>query len=104
MQFNHRLLALLTVSAIVVLWWRARFWPLSGVARRALHLVVGVALLQLSLGIATLLLRVPVALGVAHQGGAVLLVTAALLLVHAVRGARPVPPVAAPGGDEAIAP
>jgi cytochrome c oxidase assembly protein subunit 15 len=36
-----------------------------------------------TLGIATLLKGVPVGLGVAHQAGAVLLLTAALLAVHA---------------------
>jgi cytochrome c oxidase assembly protein subunit 15 len=87
-QFNHRVLALLTVGVIVFTWWRARAQALSPLARRAATWVMAAALLQLSLGIATLLLRVPVALGVAHQGGAVLLVTCGLLLVHAVRPAE----------------
>jgi cytochrome c oxidase assembly protein subunit 15 len=46
--------------------------------------------LQVCLGIATLLLRVPVLLGAAHQAGAVLLFAAALATVHALRAqARP---------------
>ena len=44
---------------------------------------MGAAILQVGLGITTLLLAVPVGLGVAHQGGAVLLITCALLAVHA---------------------
>ncbi len=37
---------------------------------------------QIALGIATLLLAVPVALGAAHQGGALLLLTAMLAVAH----------------------
>ena len=38
--------------------------------------------MQVTLGISTLLLHVPVALGTAHQGGAVALLTAILFLSH----------------------
>lgn len=40
---------------------------------------------QVALGITTLLFAVPVALGTAHQGGALLLLTAALVLNHELR-------------------
>jgi cytochrome c oxidase assembly protein subunit 15 len=40
---------------------------------------------QVTLGIVTLLLRVPVSLGAAHQAGAVLLFSFALMTAHAVR-------------------
>ena len=43
-------------------------------------------LLQFALGVATLLLVVPVPLGAAHQAGAVLLLTAAIVFRHALRG------------------
>jgi cytochrome c oxidase assembly protein subunit 15 len=46
------------------------------------------AALQLGLGIATLLLVVPPALGVAHQAGALLLFTAALVAYYALGGGR----------------
>ena len=41
--------------------------------------------LQIALGIGTLLLGVPITLAAAHQGGAVLLLGAALLVNHALR-------------------
>ena len=41
--------------------------------------------LQITLGISTLLLVVPVPLAAAHQAGAVLLLTIALLTNHALR-------------------
>ena len=47
-----------------------------------------IALLQLALGISTLLLVVPLLLAVAHQAGAMLLLTAALVAFHALRRPR----------------
>ena len=87
-QFDHRLLAEATFAAIVALWlWGVRHADDSR-ARAALHALVAVAGLQVALGIATLLLVVPLPLAAAHQGGAMLLVTAALVACHALRGAR----------------
>lgn len=81
-QFNHRLLAVATFAAVVALWALLRRTADRRLAAR-MHLVLCAALLQLALGIATLLLAVPVALGVAHQGGAMLLMIAVLLARHA---------------------
>ncbi len=86
-QFDHRLLAETVLAAAVALWLWARSANLPGCARRALDALLVTALLQVALGIATLLLAVPVALGVAHQGGALLLFTAVLVAHHALRGA-----------------
>jgi cytochrome c oxidase assembly protein subunit 15 len=46
------------------------------------------ATVQAALGIATLLLVVPLPLAVAHQAGAMLLVTAAVVARHALRSPR----------------
>ena len=86
-QFNHRLIATTTFTLAVWVWYRARHTHNA----RLLHasrFVLAAALLQVALGISTLLLAVPVALGVAHQAGAVVLFTAALLSLHA-NGRRP---------------
>jgi cytochrome c oxidase assembly protein subunit 15 len=48
------------------------------------------AAVQYGLGIATLLLVVPTGLAAAHQANAVLLLTAMLVLLHALRRPRPV--------------
>jgi cytochrome c oxidase assembly protein subunit 15 len=85
-QFNHRILAISTFTAVVALWvhWRARAeTPL----RLALDLLLAAALLQVSLGIATLLLVVPIPLAALHQAGAVLVLTAAIGLRHTTRRA-----------------
>ena len=84
-QFDHRVLAELTWLWALGVWvWLLRLDLARGM-RAALHAVAAVATLQLGLGVATLLLVVPIPLAVAHQAGALLLVTAALVARHAVR-------------------
>ena len=87
-QFDHRVLAELTwLSAIGVWLWSLRL-DLTHEVRVALCALAAVATLQLGLGIATLLLVVPIPLAVAHQAGALLLVTAILVARHAVRARK----------------
>ncbi len=81
-QFDHRVMATITFVLAIGVWYRARRSANFRLQRTA-RLVLGAAMLQVALGITTLLTAVPVALGVAHQAGAVLLLTAALLAVHA---------------------
>jgi len=86
-QFDHRLLAVATAVLILVVWavgWRG---VLPRPARAALHGLVAIVLLQVALGITTLLLVVPIPLAAAHQAGAVLLLTAAIVFRHTLRRA-----------------
>lgn len=94
-QFNHRVLGIATALLSLALWLRARSAvPLSArpsVRPTALPAAIAAtALLQLGLGVATLLLAVPVPLGVLHQAGAVALLTLATLLLHRERAGAPV--------------
>ena len=75
----------MTITLILLCRWWTAGQALPPAAHRAINWLVVIGLLQVALGIATLLLVVPVPLGVAHQAGAVLLVTAGILSVHAVR-------------------
>ena len=84
-QFDHRLGAWLLALLVPWFWLRARREALTPRARLAVHLLLGLLAVQIALGIATLLLVVPVPLAAAHQGGAVLLLGAALLANHALR-------------------
>jgi len=70
-QFNHRLLAYITVIAIAALWLAARRRGLCSGARRPLDFLQLAAGIQVLLGISTVMLSVPLALGVAHQAGAI---------------------------------
>ena len=77
-QFDHRLLAEFVLLALVVVWLYARKFELAGRARTAMNLLLLFGFVQFLLGVATLLMAVPVPLGVAHQGGAMLLFATAL--------------------------
>jgi cytochrome c oxidase assembly protein subunit 15 len=81
-QFNHRLIATTTFILAICVWFFARASANARVVR-ASRWVLAAALLQVTLGISTLLASVPVPLGIAHQAGAVLLLTASLLALHA---------------------
>jgi heme a synthase len=81
-QFDHRLIAWLLLFTVPVLWWRVMNTSVAPSARIAAHALLAAIAVQFSLGVATLLLSVPVALGAAHQGGALLVFTAALALAH----------------------
>jgi len=78
-QFNHRLVAYGIVAVIGALLWRARDIGWKSPRGRGLLVLGGAVGLQVGLGIATLLAVVPVSLGVAHQAGALVAFTAALV-------------------------
>jgi cytochrome c oxidase assembly protein subunit 15 len=84
-QFDHRVLAILTVASVLTLVGLALRLRLPSRARLPIFLMLGTVLLQASLGISTLLWVVPIPLAALHQAGAVLLLTTALLSRHAVR-------------------
>jgi heme a synthase len=91
-QFDHRVLATLTalLAACTVAVGLAARAPLE--VRLPLYALGLTTSVQYGLGVATLLLVVPTGLAAAHQANAVLVLTASLVLLHALR--RP-PPVAA---------
>jgi len=86
-QFDHRLVAWLLAVAVPWLWYEAGRAGLTGRARLLTHLLLAALALQIALGIATLLLVVPVALAAAHQAGALVVFTAALAVNHFLRSA-----------------
>ncbi|WP_227657420.1 COX15/CtaA family protein [Candidatus Magnetaquicoccus inordinatus] len=81
-QWDHRLLAVILFFSILAFWWLSRAYSLSKPARIAQHLLLLMMLIQIALGISTLLLMVPTPLASAHQTGAVLLFTISLFLTH----------------------
>jgi len=87
-QFNHRVLAIATLAAVVLFWFAARRAPLPGRALRSVDVLVVAAVVQVALGIATLVMIVPVPLAATHQGGAVVLLTAALWAAFELRPDR----------------
>ncbi|MGQ3074602.1 MAG: COX15/CtaA family protein [Ferrovibrionaceae bacterium] len=80
-QFQHRSFAWVVVILALVAAWRAAALGL----RRPAAMVALAVVAQFMLGIITLIEVVPVSLGVAHQGGAVVVLTTLLWLLHRVR-------------------
>lgn len=80
-QFNHRLIAYAIVVYVgIALWLRARAGGFAG-AHAWLIGIAGVVLAQVGLGIATLLLAVPLPLAVAHQAMAFILAGMTVLYI-----------------------
>ena len=75
-------LAMLVFFSVVTLWIVSIRQPLPATVRNGLHGLLAAALLQVTLGISTLLLHVPIPLAVAHQGGALLLLTVVIYVRH----------------------
>ncbi len=85
-QFHHRLLAYLLAAATGWLWWRAqRCAALPAQSRVAVHALALALLAQITLGILTLRYVVPIPLAAAHQAGALIVLSAALVFVHGLR-------------------
>ncbi len=85
-QFTHRVLAIivfLTVSSFVIRGWKHP--ALDTTTKNFFTLLFIMLLLQLALGITTLVYVVPVVLGAAHQAGALLLLTFAVMTNHRLR-------------------
>lgn len=84
-QFDHRMVAYLVAIATAWHWWAVRH--VEGASRSATWLALAV-IAQIGLGIWALLWVVPIPLGAAHQAGALVVFT--LAIVHAQRlAARP---------------
>ena len=90
-QFDHRMIAYLLIIVVTSFWFMARRLPLPRRPRIAIHLLLAMLAVQVTLGISTLLLVVPTPLASAHQAGALTLFTIAVFVSHSVRNARPLP-------------
>ena len=85
-QFSHRVFAIvvaLTVFTYALRGWRSK--AINDTTCFTFTLLFLTLLIQIGLGIATLLHVVPVTLGAMHQAGALLLFTLALILSHRLR-------------------
>jgi len=87
-QFNHRVLAVITALLALALWFWGRHLHLAPKVRGLLMILAAFALVQVGLGIWTLLAVVPVSLGALHQAGALVFLTLAQLTLFHLRPAR----------------
>jgi cytochrome c oxidase assembly protein subunit 15 len=84
-QFNHRYLGMFTAGSCAALYLLCRRIPLPPSAASASKHLIAMALLQVSLGISTLMMHVPTSLAAAHQAGSLALLTCALWLALSLR-------------------
>ncbi|MFQ5355532.1 MAG: COX15/CtaA family protein [Mariprofundaceae bacterium] len=87
-QFDHRFLAEIVLLLVFSLWLFSRRYVLTERAQIGMNLLLAATVIQVLLGIFTLVLTIPVALAVTHQGGSMILFTAALFLLHTLRQPR----------------
>ncbi|MBP1839614.1 COX15/CtaA family protein [Formosa algae] len=81
-QFVHRMLAIVVVSLIVFLWYKSKPLQLTSNQKKAINALLILVVFQFLLGVFTLILYVPVWLGVLHQVGAFFLLTAMTFKLH----------------------
>ncbi|XP_061170012.1 cytochrome c oxidase assembly protein COX15 homolog [Saccostrea echinata] len=84
-QFDHRHLAESTVVLIGIFWYMCRNAPLPPRMRMAVNALLGMGIIQASLGISTLLTYVPTPLAATHQSGSLILLSIAIWLTHEFR-------------------
>jgi len=81
-QFVHRMLAYVVVIFILMIWSKAKKMKLTDYQLKGINAMVFIVFLQFLLGVLTILNQVPVWLGVAHQVGAFVLLTAMTYTLH----------------------
>jgi cytochrome c oxidase assembly protein subunit 15 len=82
-QFVHRTLAYLMLAAALVLWQWTRQSTRAPQMSTAASALLGLVALQVAIGIATLVMVVPLSLALLHQLGAVAVFSAALAVIKA---------------------
>ena len=81
-QFIHRTLAYVVVGLMVLLYFRSKKYSLSSTQINGLNTLVVFVFIQFLLGIFTLLLHVPIWLGLVHQVMAFFLLSAMTFTLH----------------------
>ncbi|KAK4126877.1 COX15-CtaA-domain-containing protein [Parathielavia appendiculata] len=88
-QLDHRILAMTTFTAVVALFAYSRTCRIKAAmprdVRKGVNGMLHLALMQVTLGITTLMYMVPIPLAAAHQAGALALLTGALVVGHRLR-------------------
>lgn len=87
-QFLHRFLAILTALLCGLIWLYQRKLSIPGRLSQALVSVAVIALIQLSLGIFTLVLQVPIGFAVLHQGCAFILFGSLLYAIFLLQSVK----------------
>ena len=81
-QFVHRIMAYMVVIFVLLIWRKSKKLTLTSYQIKAIKALNIMVILQFLLGVFTILLQVPVWLGVAHQVGAFFLLSAMTFTLH----------------------
>ncbi|WP_045468443.1 COX15/CtaA family protein [Winogradskyella sp. PG-2] len=81
-QFVHRTLAYVVVAFILAIWYKAKRMALASLQTKGINMLLIMVGVQFLLGILTLIYAVPVWLGVLHQVGAFILLSAMIFTLH----------------------
>lgn len=92
-QFLHRWAGVLVAAYLILLWGRALDARISAGSRAAFHALFVAIGVQGLLGVATLLLAVPLSLGALHQAGALILLGVAIVAAFLTNRSRVRPAV-----------
>jgi len=87
-QFNHRIIAYIIIGAIIALSVFIYRSTTQTSLRYAIYGLLAALTLQVTLGISTILSHVMVPVAAAHQGGALILLTATIILMRLVTPPR----------------
>jgi cytochrome c oxidase assembly protein subunit 15 len=81
-QFVHRYMAYAVVAMIFYIWYKVRKLPLTLPQQKGVNVLLLLVLVQFTLGVFTLILHVPVVLGVLHQVTAFFLLASMTYVLH----------------------
>ncbi|HPF11668.1 MAG TPA: COX15/CtaA family protein [Flavobacteriaceae bacterium] len=81
-QFVHRYMAYLVVLLVGIIAYKSQKYSSTSLQRKGIRVLVGLVVLQFVLGVFTLLLQVPVWLGVLHQMMAFFLLACMTFVLH----------------------
>ncbi len=81
-QFIHRILAYIVVLLIVLIWKKSKALTTTILQAKSIRFLLAMVGLQFILGVLTILLQVPVWLGVTHQIGAFFLLSGLTFTLH----------------------
>ena len=81
-QFVHRILAYFVVIIIFIIWNKTRKLVLTNHQKSGVNLLLAMVGVQFLLGVLTIIMHVPVWLGVAHQVGAFILLSIMTFTLH----------------------
>lgn len=81
-QFVHRILAYIVVLIIFIIWNKGKKMNLTNYQSKGINLLLTMVGIQFLLGVFTIIMQVPVWLGIAHQIGAFILLSIMTFTLH----------------------